>query len=319
VSKLPVERYCTQARQFLAVQVEIMTDTIENALAKVYDLIESNDLEEARAILKTLLETDRDNPDVWWLYAHSVTEPETARMALNSVLHLDPDYPQVKELLGRLNVQIGEVETAISSDEPHFVKSNLLPALNTRISPIESLATSKDDIDAVSFDGPSNNGLRFRPGVLFLAGLLAALLIAALGIVSLINRQPSEGSIPATITETSELASVNALSSLTSAFASFTVQGDGIVEEDTTLGRTLTIHICTVPGLEMRSTLLASMDVLARNTNSVESIEAIGVQVWDCSTDTLLRFVAAPSAVSRSYVNNEIDQQSFESQWIPVG
>lgn len=297
-----------------------MTDTIENALAKVYDLIELNELEEARAILKTLLETDRDNPDVWWLYAHSVTEPETARMALNSVLHLDPDYPQVKELLGRLNLQIGENETGINSDEPQFIQSTSLPILQTKVRPINRIASTKtNNDDDTPLVATSNKEASFRPSYLLLTGLLAAVLISAIGIIWLANRQPAVDSIPLPLTETSEVSSLDGLSSLTTAFASFTVQGDGIVEEETDLGRTLIIHICTVPGREMRSTLQASMDLLARNSDNIESIEAIGVQVWDCSTDTLLRFMAAPSAVSRSYVNNEIDQQNFEAQWIPVG
>jgi hypothetical protein len=297
-----------------------MTDTIENALAKVYDLIELNELEEARAILKTLLETDRDNPDVWWLYAHSVTEPETARMALNSVLHLDPDYPQVKELLGRLNLQIGENETIINSDEPQFIQSPALPVLQAKVRPINQITSTKTDNSSDTLlVATDNKAAPFRPGFLLLIGLLAAILTSAVGIIWLVNRQPPVDSITLPLTETSEVSPLDELSSLATVFASFTVQGDGIVEKETNLGRTLIIHICTVPGREMRSTLQTSMDLLAHNTNNIEAIEAIGVQVWDCSTDTLLRFIAAPSAVSRSYVNNEIDQQNFEAQWIPVG
>ena len=58
-----------------------MTDNVQNALSEAYELIEADNLEEARSVLRFILAEDPDNADAWWLYAHAVEEPETARTA----------------------------------------------------------------------------------------------------------------------------------------------------------------------------------------------------------------------------------------------
>jgi hypothetical protein len=317
-----------------------MSNSIDFTLAQVYDLIESNDLEQARTLLKTLLETDRDNPDVWWLYAHSVDDPETARLALNSVLHLDPDYPQVKELLARLNAQIEDRESLGGSDEPSFLKAAISPI------PLKSLGSSSSSVVApdlppplgatVGFDKPvgavakpiSSSSdtvpLYRRPGCLLAMGLIAALLIAGLGLLRLLTQQPISTITPVLTPEVaiSELTPVvmpTSAEGIAQAFSAFTVLDNGIAQEVTTLGQTTVVRVCTVPGLEMRTTLLQSMDVLARQVSEIQNVAAIGVQVWDCSTDTMLRYMVVPVETAQAYVNDELNRESFEAEWVPAG
>jgi hypothetical protein len=322
-----------------------MSNSIDTTLAQIYDLIEVNDLEQARAMLKTLLDTDRDNPDVWWLYAHAVSEPETARMALNSVLHLDPGYPQVKELLARLNTSIGDATFDDTTNEPAFLSlpnqvasqsrqySNLplppailpgefaTPILNSKV----EAASNKAKPDQLPFYR--------RPGCLFAVALAAALVIAIFGILRLLNQQPTApntqnvGGTPAeTSTMIEQLGfegettiSPEVVSTIAGAFSAFTIQENGIAEEETILGKTLVARICTVPGLEMRNTLLQSMDIVAHQVDIKDGIEAVGVQVWDCSIDAILRYIAVSRDVSVEYVNNSLSQEAFEAAWVPVG
>jgi hypothetical protein len=76
--------------------------SIDQTLTQAYELIEADQLDEARALLQPLLASEGDNADVWWVYAHAVTDVNEARSALGSVLRLDPAYPGAMELVQSL-------------------------------------------------------------------------------------------------------------------------------------------------------------------------------------------------------------------------
>jgi hypothetical protein len=79
-----------------------MNDDTNQVLTQAHDLIEAEQLEDARRLLEPLLDREKDNADVWWLYAHAVSDAETARKALQNVLRIDPNYPEANELLKTL-------------------------------------------------------------------------------------------------------------------------------------------------------------------------------------------------------------------------
>lgn len=79
-----------------------MSDASEPTLTRAYELIEEDRLAEAEALLTPIVEREPDNVDAWWLYAHAVSDPETARMALNQVLRLDSSYEGAQELMDQL-------------------------------------------------------------------------------------------------------------------------------------------------------------------------------------------------------------------------
>ena len=83
-----------------------MSDSFDQALANAFDLIEGDQLAEAEALLKPILEQDENNVDAWWLYAHAVSDPETARMALNQVLKLDESYTEASDMLAELDTYL---------------------------------------------------------------------------------------------------------------------------------------------------------------------------------------------------------------------
>jgi hypothetical protein len=82
-----------------------MSTATNQTLSRAYELIEAGQLDEARAILQPLLAVEKNNPDVWWVYAHAVDDPAEARSALNNVLRLDPSYPDAAQLLQSLEPQ----------------------------------------------------------------------------------------------------------------------------------------------------------------------------------------------------------------------
>lgn len=79
-----------------------MNAETDQALTRAYELIEQDRLDEAQAVLKPIVASEKDNADAWWLYAHAVTEADTAREAIQNVLRADPNYPEARELLDSL-------------------------------------------------------------------------------------------------------------------------------------------------------------------------------------------------------------------------
>lgn len=118
-----------------------MSDATNQVLEQAHALIESDRLDEAEALLKPVLAEDPDNVDAWWVYVHAVKDVETARMALNTVLKLQPAYPGAQDLLNTL--------------EEQFPSSTVVPAEVVtggvkRIAPPTTLPDlpEDDDIDA---------------------------------------------------------------------------------------------------------------------------------------------------------------------------
>ncbi len=95
-----------------------MNDETQNNLQQVYTLIETGDLDAARAVLMPLLERDPDNPDMWWLYAHAVSDPVEAARALENVVRVAPDYPGAASLLAAARQQVDEQMLSRPSIKP---------------------------------------------------------------------------------------------------------------------------------------------------------------------------------------------------------
>jgi|GEM_PF-2016350 len=80
-----------------------MSNSTNEILQSAFDLIENNELEHARNIIEPLLETETNNPAVWWVYAHSLEDPEDGLKAIDKVVQLDPTYPGVNDLKTQLS------------------------------------------------------------------------------------------------------------------------------------------------------------------------------------------------------------------------
>lgn len=79
-----------------------MSVAVDQALSQAYEYIEAGRPEDAEALLQPLLMSERNNPDFWWVYAHAVTDAETAREALRSVLKINSAYPDAAKLMAEL-------------------------------------------------------------------------------------------------------------------------------------------------------------------------------------------------------------------------
>ena len=75
-----------------------MSESTSGILQKAHEFIEKDELEQARALVTPLLETDDENPSLWWVYSHSVRDRSIGQLALDRVIALDPAYPGAAEL-----------------------------------------------------------------------------------------------------------------------------------------------------------------------------------------------------------------------------
>ncbi len=93
-----------------------MSDSTDAILQAAFDLIEKGELEQAQIALAPLLETENDNPDLWWIYAHAAADSQSGLQALDRVLQLDPDYPGARELREQADLaRSGTMEAATAS------------------------------------------------------------------------------------------------------------------------------------------------------------------------------------------------------------
>jgi hypothetical protein len=169
-----------------------MSDTAA-ILNEAYGLIEQGELARARTMLQPLLESDSQNPDVWWLYTHAAEDESEGRRALERVIALDPQYPGAAELGARMGITprvLKPLKPLPTTSEPTPAP---VPTTTTPVVPAPApvLAGPADpDMDDDDFDEtgrPAREGRRF-PSLLMVAGVLIVLFGLAWLVLSLLNQ-----------------------------------------------------------------------------------------------------------------------------------
>jgi hypothetical protein len=298
-----------------------MGTNMTESLQRAYDLIEAGDLEYARNILRPIVETDKDNPDGWWLYAHAVNDLETARLALNNVLRIDREYPQAYDLLKKLEEQSARTQApADTNAEPAFVTSaspdlpgknsgeTLQPGIST-VDEGESIADSQVELEGTP------EPLYRRP--LFFVPIIGLLLLAALAVVILKPFASNMPAIPTSMIEggIGQLVDTS-LDPLYSALSQFRVPDGGIGIITTELGRSGMADVCTRPGIELRETLSKVMNALAKEHRVYESlVDAIGARMLDCGIGKILLAINVPVSDAKSFADGSLSEGDFQGRW----
>jgi hypothetical protein len=334
-----------------------MNQNIEIALKQAFDLIEAGNLEDAKALLRPILETEKDNADIWWLYSHAVTDAEAARLALNNVLRIDPNYPDARDLLNQLETQQKrEQDDGILEidKDPSFIPA--MPSSIPGITPLAPRATSTSkDFDSPNelpdemFDEEEPEAFYRRP--LFYIPIIALLLIAALAIVivkpfavnaptpeatleatqsgvleiptseSINSGEPTLTTLPTVLVDTTAAPQAIAdLSGVSTAFAGFTLPSDGGVGfADTSLGKTLSVDVCTSAGKAMRDLLPKAMETLAKVSSSYTTqAQFIAVKMVDCTANSTLLWIGASMEDAGAFANGTLADKDFQAKWQPV-
>ncbi len=276
-----------------------MTDQLQGLLASAYELIEADQLAEARSLLKPILAENPDSADAWWLYAHAVEDPETARTALNNVLRIDRDYPSAAGLMTTLEqtYPTGAPAPAAEPLAEHDLFALDAPDSLDLADELEEdnlLLDTESDFDEDRGDTAPVQVETVRRRTNWPLILLLILLIAVIIALLLLSRgggndvQPpalvptSEVTAPAEdsqgqVAPTSELAvSAESTEESTVAALAESVLADAAAlaesaladaaalpgsarVESTPLGQTMLVSVCTAAGDEMRAALAASM------------------------------------------------------------
>lgn len=92
-----------------------MSESTDALLRRAHELIEADQLEQAQAVLAPLLEAESNNPALWWVYAHAVSDSAIGAAALDRVLQLDPTYPGARELKAELVSAQGGLVSGLDS------------------------------------------------------------------------------------------------------------------------------------------------------------------------------------------------------------
>jgi len=127
--------------------------------------------------------------------------------------------------------------------------------------------------------------------------------------------------IPTTQIDTGVTAEVASdLSSISSAFTGFTLVSNGGIEfVDTTLGKALSVSVCTTAGKEMRDLLPKAMDTLAKaSTNYASQAQTVAVKMIDCTTNSTLLWIGASTEDAAAFANGTLTDKDFQAKWQPV-
>lgn len=165
----------------------------DQALSRAYELIEQERQAEAIAILKPLLTDDANNPGVWWLYAHAVGDPETARAAIDTVLRLDADYPgasdlkqSLEELLPAAKVP-GITRLAMPAATPPMPE---LPELSGQ-RPMAASAFDEEELPDFSTAAPISEPKRSGSRMPMLLGVALVAVIVIVGAILFLGQPPT--------------------------------------------------------------------------------------------------------------------------------
>jgi len=288
-----------------------MQDAISDALSRAYDLIEEDKLDEARALLEPLTTSQADNPDVWWVYAHALSDPTAARAALQTVLRLDPTYPEAADLMSQLDAQYPP------APRPTIKRlSGAMPA------PPPPDLPEKGDALEVGADQTPGGGRRNT-----LIAVISLIVIAGIAAIVAIGMTPKSGgeatvtpettgaalSATSEISGTSEAGDYSAVSSALSAFNVLTIRIG-----QTQLGDTLLVSVCTTAGRELRTTLPQVMNIIGHQSVLVkDQVAALGARMTDCTTHHTLSVIAVTMEDALAYAAGTTNDDAYQATWKP--
>lgn len=151
-----------------------MSESTDAILRRAHELIENDQLEQAEEVLAPLLETEGNNPALWWVYAHAVSDSAIGLAALDRVLQLDPTYPGAREL----KAEVLAAQSLLAGD----LDSDL------ELASVQSSLVDEDDIDDWESIKPAveDSSTNPRAGRGFVL-IIVALLILASGAVLVLS------------------------------------------------------------------------------------------------------------------------------------
>ncbi len=323
-----------------------MSNKPSEILQDAFDLIEDNKLQEARALVKPLLDSDASNPTVWWIYAHAVEDPQEGIEAIEKVLELDSTYPGASELRN-------EIRQSTASDN---------------IDDFDDIPFEEDMSQQI--DNESNTKRRGLPWLLIGAVVIVIILIGIFALLSGGSPSPpptSVADIPTDVPTTEAQIIVDSTETDSGSDSTAEVSPTDLVDEPdtpsptstdepqptetlepteepnsfnltpdlvdlnitendvdvrtTALGETLTVTVCSALGTPQSSTTLNTVmgAFVDQETSLADTIQAVGVTLVDCDIDNAIpRTIGVARESVRSLANETIELKDFQRAWQPL-
>lgn len=320
------------------------SDETQLALARAHELVEAGQYADARAILDPILAAEPNNADAWWVYAHSVTSAEEGRNALENVVRIDPRYPGASELLAQARSLAPAVpDFSTTPAPPVSIPEEALEEPEDFDSEFEDVAETRQRRAAQP--AQQKGGVPMLPIALGLAGLVVIALLVLPNLLPAPSPTPEDATnvaaVPTesanaaatdeaeatrrpTITPTVEGATAEASSgsgdftAVAEALSAFPLASAGIAPRETSLGNTLVASVCSAPGREMRMLLPQVMNAFAAQSPSLDAaVQAIGVSLVNCETNTPMLTVASEIITAQSYAGGDLSDAEFAASWRP--
>lgn len=324
-----------------------MSDSTNAILQDAFDLIEQGKLEQAQTALVPLLETENDNPALWWIYAHAVQDSEIGIQALDRVIQLDPAYPGARELKERAALaQSTAMNAAAMSAEA--ASSDSADEESVDIADWEDLQPEAERASQnprfgrrfvlviAAFLLIVLGGLLVWSGELDVTGLTALIAPTAEPQMSAVPAPTEADSSPTTMpadalaaapTETEAALSPTAapetgafITLVAAAISDFEIDETASGFRITELGDALVLHVCAVPGPEFQARLGGVMNaVVSLDANIPENAEAIAVSLVNCDdADAAARIIGVERSAIQAYASEEIEARDFQRLWKPL-
>lgn len=297
-----------------------MSNQSNDSLQRAYELIESEDYQAAKDILSDYLEENPDDTEAWWLYSHAVDDVEEAKKALQHVVTNTDEFSEASELLQEL--EDSQAMVPAEDKEPDF--------LDNLDEEIRSATTTDDEFEDDEFDfedeveeteSPSRNRQ-------LLAGLLFIILIIFIGFLvfssgifnnTAVDPTPEPTQIADTgSAQNAEMPSEDVVNSFYTSLEGFDVIEDSASVDTTSEGATFNISICSSnTNDDIRANVTSTLQNMSQEIESLsDDIDAIGIRLINCDTDnSLIRFIAVDRDVSLQYLNGDISDVEFSSNW----
>lgn len=322
-----------------------MSNSTNVILQNAFDLIENNELEDAQHILEPLLETESNNPAVWWVYAHAVQNSEEGMQAIDKVIQLDPTYSGANELkiqMSSMKESTSELDDPIDDwDDLGFATDDNISEPSSGRSPIRFLFIAivviiiVVGIFAILSGTLGNTSQQPTPVV----AQSTAIPTANMQIVTNISATEASIEVATEIIPTQEVATAlptekptkaeptiaptqtpSYLSLVEENLSAYGVSETDIETRQTLLGTTLDVTICATAGAESSLALNGVMDILVEsNSDAPEDITAFAVTLMDCNNEqSIPRTIGVERSFVQSFSDEEIALKDFQREWKPL-
>jgi hypothetical protein len=128
---------------------------------------------------------------------------------------------------------------------------------------------------------------------------------------------PEDAAAPAETDTAAEVATAGVNERLIEALGDYTLPVEPFETITTDLGTTFIATICSTPE-ELRTTAIGAMNVIANNGRLLNNVDAVGVRIVDCETNTTLRAIAVEMKDALDFSMGTLNENDFQSQWQPI-